>query len=162
MSSSTVTWSDSVLSEDERFQNFERLYFYRLSMYSQRSETMSLSQHAAVLERLRQLKEYVIRSQSHQSQTHSQSRFNLLLNCFVLTSTTMKQNSLSHVSITTTVSTISTIHEKVKNNSLSLFKSEDDARLWILKMNDHFHLSNISDLYTQVNYARSYFHVSLR
>ena len=74
----------------------------------------------------------------------------------------MKQNSLSHVSITTIVSTIFTTHEKVKDNFFSLFKSEDDARLWILKMNDHFHLSNISDLYTQVIFARSYFHVSLR
>ena len=85
-----------------------------------------------------------------------------MLNRSILTSITVKQNSLSHVSITTIVSTISTTHDKVKDNLFSLFKSEDDARLWILKMNDHFHLSNISDLYTQVIFARSYFHVSLR
>ena len=51
---------------------------------------------------------------------------------------------------------------RVKTQSLSIFQSNDDVKLWIMKVQDFFYLQNINDSTLQTIYVISYFNDTLK
>ena len=141
MPSSVVSWSDPVISDDES------------PVVEQNAPTTTHS-GATILERLTSLENTL-------NQRRSRTNTTSLFNRSVLTPAASEQTPASHVQTIGANSVVSN-QEKVKGNPPPIFNPGNDARLWILEMDDHFHLRNISEPYTQATCARSYFNYKLR